>query len=239
MKNSTHTCFLKQKNFHFIIRVITCIFIFFTTFTSYAAGVNIFAVFIGNSITRHGPAPTIGWTGNWGMAASAAEKDYVQQVAQQLAIKSIRSFNIYPLEAAPKGTRLQNSMLAMARQSQLLVIQLGDNVKQSNASYFSSVYSKLLVDAKPAQGLLICLSTWYQNAAIDAIIKQKCEHVGGIYVQIGDIHHNPYFTAINQDLKHAGVSSHPGNAGMAEIAKRISTTFKEHYSGLNHHLRQP
>ncbi len=34
-------------------------------------------LFLGNSLTLHGPKPEIQWTGNWGMAASAQDKDYV------------------------------------------------------------------------------------------------------------------------------------------------------------------
>ena len=32
-------------------------------------------LFIGNSITRHGPRPSIGWTNDFGMAASSIDKD--------------------------------------------------------------------------------------------------------------------------------------------------------------------
>jgi hypothetical protein len=34
-------------------------------------------LFLGNSITMHGAKPSIGWSNNCGMAASALDKDYV------------------------------------------------------------------------------------------------------------------------------------------------------------------
>ncbi|MDR2924689.1 MAG: hypothetical protein LBU76_01835 [Azoarcus sp.] len=240
MKNNANHYIQRQKKYYIFTRIITCILVSFIVSTSYADDSNISAVFIGNSITRHGPAPAIGWTGNWGMAASVAEKDYVWQVTQKLLVKSSQSFNISPLESVPEGMHLQNSMLITARQSQLLVIQLGDNVKKENISNFNSAYIKLLSNTKPIQGLLICLSTWYRNSTIDAIIEQACDYAGGRYIQIGDIHRNPDFTAVNQGFSHSGVGSHPSDAGMAEIAKRISVTFKEYNSGLgNHSSRQP
>jgi FMN phosphatase YigB (HAD superfamily) len=37
-------------------------------------------LFIGNSITRHEPAPDIGWYGSWGMAASCEKNDYAHVI---------------------------------------------------------------------------------------------------------------------------------------------------------------
>lgn len=42
-------------------------------------------LFVGNSITLHGPRPEIGWSNNWGMAASALDKDYVHLLQKKIA----------------------------------------------------------------------------------------------------------------------------------------------------------
>ena len=39
-------------------------------------------LYLGHSMTRHGPSQKIGWTNDWGMAASAREKDYAHLVAR-------------------------------------------------------------------------------------------------------------------------------------------------------------
>ena len=46
-------------------------------------GKGVRVMFAGNSITRHAPSPTIGWTLDCGMAASAPEKDYVHLLMQK------------------------------------------------------------------------------------------------------------------------------------------------------------
>ena len=50
-------------------------------------GAKLKVLFVGNSITRHMPLPSIGWTGDWGMAASCEEKDYVHQTVRLLEEK--------------------------------------------------------------------------------------------------------------------------------------------------------
>ena len=51
-------------------------------------------LYLGHSMTRHGPSQKIGWTNDWGMAASAREKDYAHLVARGIEAKTGRKTEI-------------------------------------------------------------------------------------------------------------------------------------------------
>src|SRR4051812_102045 len=46
-------------------------------------------LFMGNSITLNAPLPERGWHGNWGMAATAEDSDYVHQTVRLLKEKGL------------------------------------------------------------------------------------------------------------------------------------------------------
>jgi hypothetical protein len=58
---------------------------------------------VGNSLTQHGPKPDKGWSGNWGMAASSADKDFVHLLVKRLETHTTYTIALsivhgYPLE---------------------------------------------------------------------------------------------------------------------------------------------
>ena len=97
--------------------------------------------FIGNSLTNHGPSAAVGWSGNWGMAASAATLDYKNQVVSKLGASTARIFLSSVVSANQVEKALSESafdatsLLSAVRPGQdIVVLQFGDNVPLNTAS---------------------------------------------------------------------------------------------------------
>jgi hypothetical protein len=177
-------------------------------------------VVVGNSITHHGPAPSIGWQGDWGMAAPSADKDYSHLVAATLHVSL--SVNNSGIESDPSGALSQVPAIASKIDPATdVVLEFGDNVHIISAEAFGSAYDQLA--AAVAKGhALVCVSTFWQNPAIDQVIKSACEAHGGHYAFIGDIFLNP----ANPDRQSTAYSNwqinvHPQEWGHAQIAARV------------------
>ena len=194
------------------------------------SGADFRILFVGNSITKHGPAPEIGWHGNWGMAASREENDYVH-VAVDMLSKRIGNVD-YMICHMSKWERnfwdisvLSELSAASNFDPDIVVIRLGDNMwhvreefeKRDVVSCF-----KRMVDffAPNPNTRVIVTDLFWRGESVDKIIYEVCEKYGYTLVKIGDLGADDENMAIGK-FDHHGVSVHPGDLGMRRIAERI------------------
>lgn len=178
-------------------------------------------VVIGNSITRYAPNPSIGWDGDWGAAAPAADKDFSHIVAAALHVPL--SVNGSGIETPPYDGLAQIPVLASkVRPGTIAVLELGDNAAFSgDLPGFASAYNQLATATSKGKSL-VCVSTFWHYAEVDAIIKSACEANRGHYAFIGDIFTDP----ANPDRTSTafsfwGISIHPQEWGHQHIAERV------------------
>lgn len=182
-------------------------------------------VFIGNSITYSHPSAVMGWDHASGMAASSADTDYAHVAAATLNIGAPTILNFSALERDPAANKagIPNAT-ANIDAATAVTIELGDNVPLERLTEFKDAYNALLDSARHGRSL-VCVSTWWEVAAKDAVIKEACESHGGTYVYIGDIRSDP----ANRDrldgpqYNDGSVNDHPHEWSMARIAARIAS----------------
>lgn len=169
-------------------------------------------IFWGNSLTfmpvdaTYVPGKTDWAQGGWGMAASEPDKDYVHLVSKARGLPFVAR-NLADLERDP-NTPLPSDVVTPTT---IVVVQLGDNG-------LAAKYGDLMLKAR-AGYQVICLSSWGLNLRDrDAVMKPLCEGVGGTWVDISDIPLAP------GTVSYYG---HPGDTGMAEIARRVLAVAKK------------
>lgn len=189
-------------------------------------------LFIGNSITRHGPKAEIGWSGDWGMAASSMDKDYVHQTVALLEQQgcpvdySFSNFSKWEVNYWD-DTVLQDCDALLEFAPDVVVIRFGENI------WSRAVRDKLKeIDLYPhfdrmvktfARGgaKVILTDLFWAKEAIDSVIRRVAAEGGYPLVHLGDLGELDENKAVGL-FEHAGVAAHPGDLGMYRIAKRIA-----------------
>ncbi|HHU14914.1 MAG: SGNH/GDSL hydrolase family protein [Kiritimatiellae bacterium] len=196
-------------------------------------------LFLGNSITLHGPNKGIGWEGNWGMAASALDKDYVHLVAKGLSgpdgtkpkilVKNIASFERQ--YGTYDSTDLVKECAAFA--PDLIVVAIGENVpaltNATQQTLFATKTAELLTAIRAERRpQIVVRSCFWANAAKDGALKTACQEVGGRYVDIGALGRDEAnYARSEREYTHKGVAAHPGDRGMQAIADAIIKAVRE------------
>ncbi len=195
-------------------------------------------IFVGNSITKHGPKADIDWHGNWGMAATSEEKDYVHVVTKALAVKhgatpTIMVKNVADFERAHVGYDIAGKFTdAAAFRADLIVLCIGENVAalktpEAQAKYQEQVTALLKTLRSNPKAQIVVRSSFWANTAKDTAMRQACETVGGTFVDISALSKDEKnYARSERPYKHAGVANHPGDRGMAAIAEEIVKAVK-------------
>ena len=190
-------------------------------------------LFLGNSITLHGPAPSIGWTGNWGMAASAKEKDYVHLLTASIAkatgtTPEIRVRNIADFERGYDTFDIENQFREdLEFKADIVILAVGENVAElatdeAKANYGKAFARLLPIISQQGQSTIFVRGCFWKNEIKDAIMRKATDDAGATFVDIKELGGDESNAARSErNIEHAGVAGHPGDKGMRAIADAI------------------
>jgi lysophospholipase L1-like esterase len=188
-------------------------------------------IILGDSITHHEPAPSLEWTGDWGMGASTADKDWVHLFEAKL--NDARGADTPKPEVllfAEGGGKITGKIPVLdkitAYGADVALVQLGENDNTDvNQDGFQKPYEQLLaaIRAGNPNVHIFCAGVWgtYPSGPHekDDMIKAACAKYGATFVDLGGAYADPANRASSQhNYPNPAVGWHPGDGGMAAYA---------------------
>jgi len=184
-------------------------------------------LFLGNSITLHGEKPEIGWNHNWGMAASAKEKDYVHIVLKELQKRygdiSYAIANVGEWEQNYwKDEVLEKFEDARSFRADTIVFRFGENIRCEHfdnhplEGYLRRFVKYFEGDAKK----IVVTDCFWEHEYICGALKRIADENDYDFVSLSDLGYDDKYMAKGL-FEHPGVAAHPGDLGMQKIAERI------------------
>ncbi len=180
-------------------------------------------LFIGDSLTLHGPAKGV-WDDHCGMAASSLEKDFAHlfatRVQRDLAPRPVA---VYHAATGKLAAMLDKLKAQPGIRPHLVVFQGGENDKFDDAfrrdyRELIAFYRRAKVDGKPVKAIV--LGDWY-NAKKGVFDKTVADANGYPFIDLYAIHQRPGTFGNAGPYNHPGVASHPNDTGMKAIADAL------------------
>jgi len=190
-------------------------------------------LFLGNSITVHPPLPGIGWSGNWGMAASAEARDYVHLVTANIARATgaqpeTKVRNIADFERQHDTFDVAAGMRAeLDFNADIVIVAIGENVpalgSDAARAKYAAAFARLLAELKQhGQPAIFVRSCFWPDPAKDEVMRQASADAGATFIDIGPLGRDESNAARSERrIEHAGVAGHPGDKGMQAIADAL------------------
>ena len=185
-------------------------------------------LFIGNSITLHGPKPSIGWTNHCGMAASDLQHDYLHRFAERMSAQEPKtSYALFQVAGSVErgftnSVWLTEKTFAPVRnyRPDAIFLFFGANVPRTydkDPSAYPHRFGDAVVDMvrfiDPDRKARIFISEgYYKRPVLDAEKESAAKTLGATMVRMSDIRANGATR---------GRFNHPNDYGMKCIADRF------------------
>jgi hypothetical protein len=188
-------------------------------------------VILGNSLVRHGPKSDIGWYGDWGMAASVKDSDFVHLLIRDIhqidPLAEIKYKTIYDFERNFDSYNFSN--LDSLRNPDMLIMKISENVNDQKAmdDDFITYYDNLIKYIAPEKSTLkVIVDGFWSRKNVNRLIKECALRNNYPFVTITDLSKDTTNMAIGK-FEHKGVAAHPSDKGMRMIEQRIWDIIKD------------
>ena len=185
----------------------------------------------GNSILRHGPSTSLGWNGNYGMAASSENNDFAHLIMQK--VREIHPNAVFCLVQAAQWERgyndegiFKNYETAPDFRPDVVIYRLGENVKSeyiAENDLLPAIHAYLrFLTSKSEDVKYVFTTNFWKNETVDNATRAAAAKYGTEAIEIGHLGESDTYKATGL-FTHSGVASHPGDEGMKAIADAIWT----------------
>lgn len=186
-------------------------------------------MFVGNSITRHGRLPEIGWDRDWGMAASEKSKDYVHILMEKFKESDAdAAFCICQVAEWERKYKIGEEVLNLYSEAKdfkadIIIMRAVENCprEEFDSEHFKRQYQNLIsyLDSENKAKVVMTTSFW-KHTATETLKEFALENNIPVAV-LEDLGEDDEMKAIGL-FEHEGVANHPGDKGMQKIAERIA-----------------